>query len=199
MIQRRDGFSLVEVLVALTGLSLFGLAVHQFCSVLQRGVRVLEVASEAQEAARLGVQLIVADVREAGFNPNGPLPDGVRQAGRDVFALARDLNGDGDVADTNERVSYQYAADRHALMRALGDSPPQPLLDDLDDDGLVFTYLAGDGTPLPSDGGELDAAERARIRRVSVRLRIAIRHPDPAYGQPLRVMQTATALLRNVR
>src|SRR5262249_41551608 len=177
-------------------LALFGLAVHQFCTALLRGVRVLELASEAQEAARLGVQLIVADAREAGFSPNGALPDGVRRAELDAFAIARDLDGDGDVDDTSERVAYLYAPDRRALLRAQGDAPPQPPPADLDDDGVVFTYLAADGTALPA--GELDAAQRARIRRVAVRLRVAVRRSDPAFNRPIRVEQTATATLRNL-
>jgi Tfp pilus assembly protein PilW len=191
----RAGFSLVELLVGIVFLGLFGLAVHQFCRTMLSGVRVLEAASEAQEAARLGVQLIVADAREAGFSPQGTLADGVRRAGSEVLAIARDLNGDGDVDDASERVAYQYAADRHALLRAQGDAPPQPLLADVDDEGLVFSYLAADGTPLPASGGELDADQRSHIRAIAVRLRIAIHHP---YSGPLRVEQQAIALLRNV-
>lgn len=195
MSHKRAGFSLVELLVGMAFLSLFGLAVHQCCRALLLGARVLEAASEAQEAARLGVQLIVADAREAGFSPNGPLTDGIQRAGPNVLAIARDLDGDGDLNDANERVSYQYAADRHAILRQQGDAPPQPFLADLDDDGLVFGYLGSDGSPLPSSGGELDAAQRARVRRIAVQLRVAIHHQ---YGEPLRVEQHATATLRNV-
>lgn len=194
MTDGRAGFSLVELLVGIVFLSLFGLAVQQFCRTMLVGVRVLEAASEAQEAARLGVQLIVADAREAAFSPSGPLADGIRRASHDVFAMARDLDGDGDVDDANERVSYQYLPDRRALLRGQGDAAPQPLLADLDDEGLTFTYLAADGAPLPTGGGELDAEQRARIRRVGVRLRIAVHHP---YGDPLRAEQTGTATLRN--
>lgn len=197
MTMRKGGFSLIELLVSLFFLSLFALAMHQFCTVLLRGVRVLEVASEAQESARLGVQLIVATAREAGFSPAGPLPDGIRRAAPGMLEIARDLNGDGDVEDANERVSYQYDPDRHALLQGLGDAPPQPLLDNLDDDGLNITYLAADGTALQPDSGGLDAAQRARIRRIAVRLAIAIPNPDPAYTQPLRAEQSATATLRN--
>jgi type II secretory pathway component PulJ len=196
MTRSRGGFSLVELMVGMVFLAMFGLVVHQCCAALLRGVRVLEAASEAQETARLGVQLMVADLREAGYGPNGALADGVRRAARDVVALARDLNGDGDVDDANERVSYQYAADRHALLRGLGDAPPQPLLNDLADDGLVFTYLDTAGEPLPAMP-ELDAGQRARIRRIAVRLAIAVPNPDPSYSQALRAEQSATATLRN--
>jgi hypothetical protein len=82
-------------------------------------------------------------------------------------------------------------------VRAQGDAPAQPLLNDLADDGLTFSYLAADGAPLPTADGELDAAQRARIRRVAVRLAIAIPHPDPAYSRPLRAEQDAVATLRN--
>lgn len=196
MIRRCDGFSLVELLVSIAFLSLFGLAVQQFCRTMLVGGRILEAASEAQEAARLGVQLIVADAREAGFSPTGTLEDGVRRAAHDAFALARDLDGDGDVDDANERVAYRYDADRHALLRSQGDAPPQPLLSELDDDGLAFTYLAADGSLLAADGGELDAEQRRRVRRVSVRLRIAVPHP---YGPPTRAEQSATSTLRNAK
>lgn len=195
---RRDGFSLIELLVSMLLLSIFALAVHQFCSTLLRGVRVLEVASEAQESARLGVQLIVAAAREAGFSPAGPLPDGIRRAAPDQLEIARDLNGDGDVDDANERVSFQYAPETHTLLQGLGGAAPQPLLDGLDDGGLVFTYRAADGTPLVPASGELDAAQRGRVRRVDVHLAIAIRSPDPASTEPLRAAQSATATLRNV-
>jgi hypothetical protein len=197
MIADRAGFSFVEVLVGMVFLALFALLVHQFCTALLRGVRVLEVASEAQETARLGVQLIVADAREAGFAPGGPLADGIRRASRTALAIARDLNGDGDVNDAQERVSYEYLPDRRALLRAQGDAPAQPLLDGLDDDGLELTYLSGDGMPLDPGSGELDAGQRARIRRIALHLRIALPSPDPASAVPLRAEQRATATLRN--
>ena len=195
---RAGGFSLVEVLVGMLCVSTFALAVQQFCSTLLHGVRVLEVASEAQESARVGVQLIVAAVREAGFAPAGPLPDGIRHAAPTLIEIARDLNGDGDVDDANERVRFEYAPDTHTLLQGLGGAAPQPLLDGLDDDGLAFTYRAADGTALVPAAGELDAGQRARVRRVDVRLAIALRSPDPASTQPLRAVQSATATLRNV-
>jgi type II secretory pathway component PulJ len=195
--KRARGFSLVELSVAMLFMALFGVIVHRCCAGLLRGVRVLEAASEAQEAARVGVQLIVADVREAGFSPTGWLHDGLRRAGATIVAIARDLNGNGTVDDASERVAYQFAADRRALLRAQGDAAAQPLLDGLDADGLRFTFLDAAGVEISAGAGELTADQRARVRRVVVRLAMAIPNPDPAATEPLRAEQTATAALRN--
>ena len=94
--------------------------------------------------------------------------------------MARDLNGDGDVDDANERVTYQYAADRRCLLRAQGDAPPQPLLDDLDDDGLRL-HLSRRRRRAAAGGGELDADQRARRppRRVAAHRRPTIVTVDP--------------------
>jgi type II secretory pathway component PulJ len=197
MIREARGFTIVELLVTMFFLSVFTLAMQQFCAVMLRGARVLEASSEAQESARLGVQLIVAAAREAGFSPAGALPDGIRRAGPGLLEIARDLNGDGDVADANELVSFQYVPASHELLQALGGAAPQPLLDDVDENGVAFSYFAADGTPLIGDAGELDATQRARVRRIDVRLSMAIPNPDPAYIQPLRAEASATAALRN--
>jgi hypothetical protein len=178
-------------------LALFTAMVQTTCTALLRGVRVLEVASEAQETARLGVQLIVADAREAGFAPGGQLRDGIRRAGRTILGIARDLNGDGDVDDAQERVTYSYAPDRRALLRAQGDAAPQPLIDGLDVDGVVLTYVDAQGLPLDPGSAELDADQRARVRRIGVHVRIALPSPEPASRAPLRAEEGATATLRN--
>lgn len=190
------GFTLVELLVSLLISAMFAVGVQQFARSMLRGVRVLEAAAEAQEAARLGAQLIAGDLRDAGFSPAGGLGNGLRRAAIDAVAMARDLNGDGDSDDANEAVAYHWAADRGALMRAPGGAPPQPLLGDVPEGGLRLTYVGADGAPLAA-GGELDAAQRARVRQVMVRLVVEVPHPDPSFTTPLRAAQQLTVALRN--
>jgi prepilin-type N-terminal cleavage/methylation domain-containing protein len=192
----RRGFTLVEVLVSLLIAALFAVGVQQFARTMLRGVRVLEAAAEAQEAARLGAQLIAGDLRDAGFSPGGALGNGLRRAAVDAVAVARDLNADGDSDDANEAAAYHFAADRGALMRAPGGAPPQPLLNDVPEGGLRLTYLGADGAPLAAVG-ELDPAQRARVRQVVVRLVVEVPHPDPAFSRPLRATQQVAVALRN--
>ncbi len=191
------GASLVELLISVMFLGLFAIMLHQFCRTMLHGVRVLEVASEAQEAARIGIQLIVRDLRGAGFSPGGSLPNGVSQAGPDAIEIVRDLNGDGDTNDSNEMVAYSLNEEKHALMRRMGQASPQPMLNDVATDGLQFAYRSGDGAVISAGSSALDAGERARIRRIDVRLAIDAPHPDPAYRSPIRAVQTASVCLRN--
>ena len=189
------GFTLMELLISLLAFAVFAAGVHQFARTMLRGVRVLEAAAEAQEAARLGVLLIAGDLRDAGFSPTGNLGNGLRRATPEAVAIVRDLNGDGDSDDANEAVAYEFAADRRCLFRAPGGAPPQPLINDVADAGVRFSYLAADGAPLAGD--ELDAAARSLVRRVAVRVAVAIPNPDPADSRPLRVEEQATVTLRN--
>lgn len=191
----RRGFTLVELLIAVLACALFAAGVYQFTRTMLHGVRVLEAAAEAQETARLGVQLIVGDLRDAGFSPLGTLGNGLRRATPDAVAVVRDLNGDGDSDDANEAVAYRYDRETRRLLRAPGNAPPQPLLNDIAAEGVQFTFVGADGGPIA--GAELDAAARGRVRRVAVRVVIEIPNPDPAATRPLRVEQDATVLLRN--
>jgi len=190
------GFSLVELLISLTLFALLSSSMVQFARSMLSGVRVLEAASEAQEAARLGAQLIAGELRDAGFSRDAALGNGVRRAGPALIRLVRDLNGDGDSDDANEAVGFEYAADRRALMRVLGSAAPQPLLADVPPGGLQFVFFDAAGAAL---GGtdELDEAQRARIRRVTATVAVEIHNPDPANAQPLRASQTAVVVLRN--
>lgn len=189
------GFTLVELLLGILAFALFATGVHQFTRSMLRGVRVLEAAAEAQESARLGVQAIVGDLRDAGFSPLGTLGNGLRRAAPDAVALVRDLNGDGDSDDANEAVAYQYDRDGRRLLRAPGSAPPQPLLNDIAADGVRFTFVGADGAVL--GGAELDAATRGRVRRVAIRVAVDVPNPDPAATRPLHAEQEATVVLRN--
>lgn len=189
------GFSLVELLVSVTLLALFAGALHQLARGLLRGARALEIASEAQQSARIGAQLIVRELRGSGFAPGAPLRPALGLAERDRVALASDLNGDGDCDDSNERVEYRFDGERRALMRAFGGAPPQPML--MDVDSLSLTYLDADGAPVPLDGGAVAAAELGRVRRVDLELIVGVGLAGSGGASVARSRQTGTAFLRN--
>jgi type II secretory pathway component PulJ len=190
-----QGASVVELMASMLLISMLALTLHQFARALCYGIRVLEVASEAQEAARIGVHVMVRDLRAAGFSPDGRLGNGIRLAAADTVEVVSDLNGDGDSDDANEAVGYSFDRASHTLRRRMGAAPPQPLLSDLAEDGLELSFLDVAGVPLAVTSSA--AATLAQIRRIDITLRVAILHPDPTYTEPLRATQTASVALRN--
>ena len=191
------GASLVELLVGLLLLAVSAAVVQQFLRAVLYGVRVLEVASEAQEAARIGVQQMVRDLRGAGYSPSTGSANGIRLATVDAAEIESDFNGDGDTADANEVVGYSLNRGTRTLMRTMGQAPAQPMIADLAPNGLVLTHLDANGEPVPMVNGTVADGDRERIRRIDIVVRIEIAHPDPAYRQPVRAVQTATVTLRN--
>jgi hypothetical protein len=188
---------LIELLVSLTLSMAFAAVLHTFSRTLLRGAGVLEGASECQEAARIGVQLVTRDLRGAGFHARGGTVEAIRFARIDSVGISMDLNGDGDVADANERIAYGVDAAKGALTRTLGDGSPQPMLNDLASDGLRFSYFDDSGRLLPAGETGLGEADRASVRRIEVTLRIETANPDPAHSTPFRQERTGTVWLRN--
>jgi Tfp pilus assembly protein PilW len=191
------GFSLVELLVSLTLTMAFAAVLQTFSRAILHGAGVLEIASETQEAARIGVQLMTRDLRGAGFHARGGSLEAIRFARADAVGISMDLNGDGDVSDSNEKIAYGFNAENQALMRTLGDGSPQPMLNDLAPDGLYFSYFDTSGNSRPVGEAGLAEADRASVRRIDVTLRIESPNPDPANSTPLRREQSGTIWLRN--
>jgi type II secretory pathway pseudopilin PulG len=196
-IANQRGFSLVELLVSLTLTMAFAAVLQTFSRTILHGAGVLEVASETQEAARIGVQLVTRDLRGAGFHARGGSLEAIPFARADAVGISMDLNGDGDVSDSNEKIAYSFDAEKQALMRTLGDGSPQPMLNDLAPDGLYLSYFDASGNLLPVGETGLADADRASVRRIDVTLRIESPNPDPANSTPLRREQSGTVWLRN--
>jgi prepilin-type N-terminal cleavage/methylation domain-containing protein len=191
------GVSLTELLVALLILSLLAGGLHQFYLVMSRSVALLAAASEAEEGARIAIEVMQRDLRSAGFSPDGSLDTGVLVAEIDSVRIARDLNGDHDTNDASERVAYSLDREGHRLMRRMGNASPQPMLNDMAEDGLVFAYRTDGGEELRPAEGNLPAEDRKRIRRIDIMLALELPNPNPKGNRPIRSQQTATVSLRN--
>jgi len=189
----------VELLVGLVILGLVAGGLQRFYAAMSRSVTTLARASEAEEGARIAIEVIQRDLRGAGFSTDGSLDRCLLYAAADAIRIASDLNGDHDTNDSNERVGYSFDAESRRLMRRMGDAPAQPMLNDLADEGLVLTYYGDDGKELAPVGGSLSEADRKRVARVDVSLTLELPNPNPQENQPLRSRQTATVSLRNAQ
>ena len=179
-------FTLLEMLVAVgSSLSILA-AVGGFARaesrMLQRECRRLG----ATEASRRVLDSIAREIRGAGFAPVAGgfdgLADGLSIAARSRIELRSDAHGaaSGDPPDgildpdSDERISFSLNAARGVVSESIGrQALPLTLESVVPADGLVLRYFDACGEELvPATGSELAAAERARVRRVTIALSV---------------------------
>lgn len=178
---RTGGFTLVELLVAL---AVVGLVLAATVGLLQQGQQgyLLGVAGlEAQQSARVALQRMAREIRNAGFDPVGAgFPPIVNPTVTSV-TLQNDLNGNGMIDARGETVTYLL---RGTTLRRNAGGGAQPIIEGAQ--ALTFTYLDADGVP---------TAVPERIRTVTIALTV---RPDPALVA-LPASTLAVALRTQVR
>lgn len=171
------GFTLVEILV---GIALFSILSVGFYSVLLAGVRGSETTqsiANISEEARLGLNRMVRDTRQA---------TDITEAAEDgtSYTIRVDFNRDGDTDDAGERERFSYVGgeillENEVLITGVRPIGTQPIFDfstnlleyDLDDDG-VATWQEIDQVE-DGNAGDLDAPELEILSNVRFALQIA--------------------------
>jgi len=190
------GWTIIDALLSMVFLGILAGILHTVALAALHAVRVRQVADDLDETARIAVEIMARDVRDAGFGLRHTPDGGLRSAGPYALGLARDLDLDGATDSTNERVAYELDAASGQLRRQLGNAPPQPMVENLDRDQPLFRYRDGEGA-LIALGSELDPAERAEVRQVEITLLLRSLHPvDPT--REIVVEHHTSVGLRNV-
>lgn len=159
--RQMNGFTLVEMLMALVVLGIMGLGLakvfrvqHQVHAAQNRGIT-------ATQNARAGVAMLAGELRNAGYDPRQIAGAGLKEMTLTRVAWAADLNADGDTLDTgvaaDESVAYEFQPDSNALVRTVGGVTSRV------SDGVTnlrFIYRDGDGNAT-SDANEVEQIDVA--------------------------------------
>jgi type IV pilus assembly protein PilW len=195
------GFTLVEILVAMSVMTIVTGAIYGVFFSSNRSYRTQERVVDAQQKVRMGIDFMMRDIRMAGYDPKGNATDAVEGGGAGIksatatqIRFASDMDMDGTIEEANrERVTYTYDADTNEVLQILyegtGSESEQTLMDDVS--ALSFGYLDKDGTVAVP----VDAANLANIRTVVVV--ITCRGQD-AQGNPFTRTLNARAICRNL-
>ena len=143
------GHSLVELLVAA---AVMALVMAATLSMLQAGLAASGWGSarvEAQQAVRVALERLARELRDAGYDPTAAGLGAVTVAEPSRVAFVRDLNGNGVIDPTHERVTWVLRAGETTLRRDAGGGA-QPVAEGvrrfelayLDEDGLPTSELA---------------------------------------------------------
>ncbi len=163
-----DGVSLAELLVSL---AVLGLVLAAVFGVLHGAVTAYGSGAgrvEAQQSARVALERLTAELREAGYDPKGAgiLPIVVAAPG--LVTFQRDLDGDGVVDTTRERVTFLLRPGDTVLRRDAGGGA-QPIIDGVRQFRLSYFDRAG-----------VPVTDPARVALVRIHLEVGLIGPVAA-------------------
>ncbi len=157
-----EGFTLVELMVAMVVASILLAAVVGVFTTLNKSYTKENVAADVQQVARAGVDFMAQSIRMAGLDPAQTENFGFTTATATSIAFSADLDLSGGVPGPTETISYFLSGDD--LQSSLD---AVPLVENVTN--LSFVYLAGDDSILPSP------VDRDAIR--TVRISLTVREP----------------------
>jgi type II secretory pathway component PulJ len=169
------GHSLAELLVAT---AVIGLVLAGVFTVLQSGLETYGWGAarvDAQQSARIALERMVKELRDAGYDPRlaGIAP--IVAAGPAGVTFQRDLDGDGVVDATRERVTFLLRPGETVLRRDAG-AGAQPIIEGVR--RFVLTYF---------DGAGRATADTGKIASIQIYL-------ETGLAGPVIVMQTRVSL-----
>ena len=173
------GLSLAELLVSL---AVLGLVLAGIFGILHGSLKAYGWGAgrvEAQQAARVALERMVRELREAGYDPRGAGIQPVVVAAPAFVTFQRDLNGNGVVDPTRERVTYLLRPGESILRRDAGGGA-QPIIEGVH--RFVLTYFDRAGAP---------TADPARVTLIRISVEVGLRGPRS-------IIETSVAL-RNQR
>ena len=138
------GYSLADLLVAM---AITGVLMSATLSALQSGLAAWGWGTgrvEAQQATRVALERMARELRDAGYDPTGAGIDAVLVAEPTRIVFQRDLNGNGVIDATHERVTYILRPKETTLRRDAGGGA-QPLAEGVR--RFALFYLDGSGAP----------------------------------------------------
>ena len=162
------GFSMVEMVLVLGAVAIMFGAIYAGFERLNRSYTAENVKAATQQSARIGVEMMVQDIRLVGLNPLGTAGAGiVADPAPTRLRFTADLNFDGDTLDPFEDITYDLSGTTLRQTNTNVDPNPEVLLDNVSD--LAFTYFDGAGNTIPLANL---AARRLDIRTVGITLTI---------------------------
>ena len=154
------GFTLTELMVALAISAIVTTGMYRTFVQQQRVSMQQEQLTEARQNARLSMDAMIEEIRDAGFDPGGLAGAGIVQANSTSLRFTRDMNCNGTLGRTQqpyakgvndrglgEDIAYSFHSPRQVIRRQVFEDgtpagPPAPLASNIID--LNFCYVLKD-------------------------------------------------------
>jgi type IV pilus assembly protein PilW len=171
--RKTAGFTLIELLVSMViGLMVLAGVATTF-TVHTRQNTAEEQIAQMQQNVRGALDLMVREIKMAGYKPNGGTVTGVTYSASQLEIQA-DMDGNGSIntaSGSEEDIIYAYDNVNFQITRKLGSSGTAQLLAD-NVTAFTFSYLDVNGSATTTS---------ASIRKLSISIMARTAKPDPSY------------------
>jgi type IV pilus assembly protein PilW len=141
-----DGFTVVEVVVALGVMLVIMVGIISLFASLNRTYATQNAAAAVQQVARTGIDIMTRNIRMAGFNPLNKKPIGIIEASAEKIRFLCDLDGSGSIeadADPREDIAFLLNRNKQLIKQNNGNRRSnRSLVDNVSD--LKFEYFDAD-------------------------------------------------------
>ena len=172
-LRNATGFTLTELMVAM-GIGMVVLAAVTTTFMAQaKFYNAQEQINEMQQNARGALDVIMRELKMAGYKPNGGTFDGVTYSVSQLMIQA-DLDGNGGISTSgsaNEQISYAYDSTNKQITRRIGTGTVEVLADNIT--AFTFSYLNSSGATTTTSSS---------IRQVAVSITAITAKPDLNYS-----------------
>jgi type IV pilus assembly protein PilW len=162
------GFTLVEMVIAMAVGLIVLFLLYDLFEAESKQYNTQEAIVEMQQNARAAMDMLTTEARMAGYDPTSAAAAGINAFAANSLTFTQDLNGDKDVTDPNETITYAYNAGNMRITRDTGGGA-QPFAENIE--ALNFTYFN-------AAGGAAATAADIRLIRIMIRARTSRRDPD---------------------
>jgi len=138
---KEHGFTLIEILIAMAITGIVSAAIFTAFQSQQKSYVVQEGVAVMQQNLRAGMDMMVREIRMAGYDPTRDANAGIVSAISGSIAFTIDENGDGDIDDSNEYITYSlYTSDNIQKLgrKSTATSNNQPVSENIQ--ALEFFY-----------------------------------------------------------
>lgn len=183
-----SGFTLVELLITMVISGIIMAGVYAAYTVNQKVYSEQQHVVYMQQNIRAALQMLGREIRMAGFDPTGDSDSGIIGALPGSVRFTMDLNEDGDVADTDEDVTYQLYVAGDGIQK-LGridhtDAAPanQAVAEHIDAIEFYYTLVKKSGASVTvSQKLNPTAAELSEIQAVTMSILARAANPDQKF------------------
>jgi prepilin-type N-terminal cleavage/methylation domain-containing protein len=206
--RKESGFSFIELLVSLVLTSTLMGAVYGVFRMQTLSIKAQEQRLEAQDYARSVLDIMVREMRNAGYSTGAATCAGIVVANSQTVQFRLDANADGDCADANEDITYAYDAGTQNVTRTEVGGAAENLTDG-NATNLQFIYypqnctnnfsspVGGGSTACPASAGG-NAGTLTAIQRISATLTVrSVNTSNNMGGGTLNATMTSNVDLRN--